>query len=95
MREFVKHHGLTIFSFSFLAGVLLSILSRFVYAFLFLPKFHGSWSAAARTMVDGPGWWAYVTSPFGLTIHLAILVLMLGVPATSFLIACRENGKNP
>lgn len=80
IKEAAKRHSLIISAYSILVGLVLSLISRFFYVFVFLPDFHGSWLRACSILVDSEGWWAYLTSLFGFTITLVSLVLMLGVP---------------
>jgi hypothetical protein len=94
MKASLKHHALTLFACSILVGLVLSNISRAVYAFFFLPDFHGSWRKAAATLIDLRGWWAYVTSPFGMTIHLLILALVIAVPAAVLYRARRLHEKD-
>jgi hypothetical protein len=94
MKDFVKRHGVFLFAYSILAGIVLSLVSRTVYVLFFLPEFHGSWGKAVTTIVDVKGWWAYMTSPFGLTISVLTLVLVLGAPTVLIVIAYRDHNKD-
>ena len=43
-------------------GVLVTFVDRLYYAFVFLPKYHGSFVDAAVKIIDVPGWKAYMKS---------------------------------
>ncbi len=89
-RDFfpIRAYRTACIAFSFLLVVLLC--SRFYYAFIFLPEYHGSFGQAAKRLVDFDGWWAYARSAPGAIFHILALASLL-ICAASMLLTTRHS----
>jgi hypothetical protein len=59
------------------AGLLLLLVTRVYYAFVFLPSHHGSFREAAGRLGDFDGWIDFVRSGPGLALHAAAVACLI------------------
>lgn len=60
-------------------GIVLLKAGNALYAFAFLPDFHGSWrEAISQGLIDVEGWWAFTKSTPGLIMRGGGLACILG-----------------
>lgn len=68
-------------------GFVLLWVARAYFAFVFLPRHHGSFGEAAGRLIDFGPWLAFVRSGPGLVLHLAAMTCFVAVVVLLF---CRR-----